>query len=740
MAQRTLPEATRAFKRLRKNGKTSMQILREQNRSEGLGVRTAGKGRTIEVVAREIEDRLKRKRDNQDEHKVLNILSSFRPWAGLTEQARENIRNLDSDAQSVYARDLERVSTWDGDDELIRSVRYKISDHVIELISRNIETGHRPSSESHPVPIAEQNPLFLLDLNVEFRRIDALAIRNGWWDRDSNMRVDAFVWESVRELINRAGDTWVPCRSYRTSTLVKSTSEPLPPEMRLLDERAEHMLQCGKLIRDGDLVTMAEYYHAAQSINEVVQGRSNNGRLASLAAKHPMSPILVRQQNAGEPPPPTKQQQAAFDAFETEGLILLAGAGGTGKTDVCIRGMVERSLVLGCNVCLCAPTHAVRKRLKAFVGCYGECVDVCVIQRLNLQWETNATELAPIVYILDEASMVGTKDISMLCERFLDSPSGSKLVLCGDPDQLRPISPGQPFADIVQYFRDRGDPRLCALTRVFRAEAASLAEFAALYRSQMPGVPQREWTLDPARADRFQADEVTMVFQNEMNGIKRAFRDACKLKKDEGVSEDELLIVTHQNATCKKLHEIKRHVYRGIAVEDNFAYCPGDRVVFCTNTPFYKNGDAGDVCAVDSNNTTTIITVEYTPVDADEIRALKLQEKKRNSKYYKTRDVGGGKWHITVRETPRCSAVVPGGCVTVHKAQGGQSNHVIVVAIPTPYPQKSDWMYTSVSRCKQSQVLIGPLSAFNFHARPDKNPQRNTVLRTLLRRPLMGTP
>lgn len=67
---------------------------------------------------------------------------------------------------------------------------------------------------------------------------------------------------------------------------------------------------------------------------------------------------------------------------------------------------------------------------------------------LEASWKSGyePLELGDIL-VIDEAGMVGTRQLARIAERL--QQLGCKLVLVGDPDQLQPIQAGTPFKDIV---------------------------------------------------------------------------------------------------------------------------------------------------------------------------------------------------------------------------------------------------------------------------------------------------
>lgn len=67
---------------------------------------------------------------------------------------------------------------------------------------------------------------------------------------------------------------------------------------------------------------------------------------------------------------------------------------------------------------------------------------------LELSWKNGNKPIKQgDVLIIDEAGMIGTRQMSRVCNKI--DEIGAKLVLVGDPDQLQPIEAGTPFRDLV---------------------------------------------------------------------------------------------------------------------------------------------------------------------------------------------------------------------------------------------------------------------------------------------------
>jgi len=71
------------------------------------------------------------------------------------------------------------------------------------------------------------------------------------------------------------------------------------------------------------------------------------------------------------------------------------------------------------------------------------------IGRWELGWKHEHNQLqAGDIFVIDEAGMVGTAQLSRIIKHVQDHKA--KLVLVGDPEQLQPIQAGTPFKDIAK--------------------------------------------------------------------------------------------------------------------------------------------------------------------------------------------------------------------------------------------------------------------------------------------------
>ena len=147
----------------------------------------------------------------------------------------------------------------------------------------------------------------------------------------------------------------------------------------------------------------------------------------------------------------TTTLQAVREAFEAEGYKVI-GASLSGKA---ARELSNRAGI---------PSTTIRMRERELYPTLGHQLKQHARQlaRAARRWKTSRPKPLVIdpktVLILDEASMIGTKDMHMLVEAVVRG--GGKLILVGDKHQLPSIDAGGPFGSIAE--RDpSGPPGTC---------------------------------------------------------------------------------------------------------------------------------------------------------------------------------------------------------------------------------------------------------------------------------------
>ena len=192
-------------------------------------------------------------------------------------------------------------------------------------------------------------------------------------------------------------------------------------------------------------------------------------RLRELAGA-PIRPDGARAGARRLPSELTEQQQQAIRSALRNGLSVVTGGPGTGKSTL-IRALLATASGEDLRVELCAPTGRAARRMTQLAGA---AEPAATVHRL-VEWDPIENRpgrdaehpLDADLVVCDEASMLNLQTIEMLLDALAPTTG---LVLVGDVDQLPPIGAGKPFADLI----DSGAAPVVRLTRIFRQAARSM--------------------------------------------------------------------------------------------------------------------------------------------------------------------------------------------------------------------------------------------------------------------------
>jgi exodeoxyribonuclease V alpha subunit len=229
-----------------------------------------------------------------------------------------------------------------------------------------------------------------------------------------------------------------------------------------------------------------------------------------------------------------EEQRAAAEVALAQGLTVLTGGPGTGKTTTVARLLallVEQGVLAGrprLRIALAAPTGKAAARLQEAVQVEvrrlepADRVALTGLQATTLHRllgsrpDTSArfrhnrgNRLPHDVIVVDETSMVSLTMMARLLEAVRP---GARLVLVGDPDQLASVEAGAVLADLVEGLGSRDDTRIAALQTSHRfgeaigalAEAIRVGDADRVIEVLRAGDEHVEWidTDDPSEALR----------------------------------------------------------------------------------------------------------------------------------------------------------------------------------------------------------------------------------------------
>lgn len=404
-----------------------------------------------------------------------------------------------------------------------------------------------------------------------------------------------------------------------------------------------------------------------------------------------------------------ERQRAAIEIAVNQGMLILTGGPGTGKTTT-VRGIIALMKNKGLNVALAAPTGRAAKRMTELTGCEAKTIH----RLLEVEYKDGADEPS-FVYnrknkldvdavIIDELSMVDIK----LFDSFLEAlPMSARLIMVGDKDQLPPVGAGNVLKDLTES----GMIPVVQLEKIFRQAMESLIVTNAhkVVRGDMPDMSHNDIHSDffllkehsPYSASKKIVDLVTRRLPagygyDPLTDIQVL----CPSRKgDVGTENLNYLLQQKLNPAKKGTAEIKHNGY---------VLREGDKVMQIKNNydvPWFRsgdngtgvfNGDIGILTRIDKAN--DILNVKF-----DDREAMYSLE--------------------SARELELAYAM------TVHKSQGSEFEAVVMPVIATP-PRLAyrNLFYTALTRAKSLIVLTGNENSVRAMVENDKKSRRYSAL------------
>ncbi|MBQ7326029.1 MAG: ATP-dependent RecD-like DNA helicase [Clostridia bacterium] len=378
-------------------------------------------------------------------------------------------------------------------------------------------------------------------------------------------------------------------------------------------------------------------------------------------------------------------QRAALYASLENGVMILTGGPGTGKTTV-VKAMISIFNSVGLKTVLAAPTGRAAKRMSEATGEEAKTVH----RMLEMERTTDGSirfcrnernPLSESVIIVDEASML---DLSLTAALIRAMKRGSRLILIGDSDQLPSVGAGNVLFDLI------GSERIktVRLTEVFRQSGESLIITNAhrINEGTAPILNVTDSDFFFVRRER-EADIGETVASLIDERLPKAYGNAIKgniqvitpsKKGVAGVENLNAILQARLNPPTKFKKEKASH---GVIFRE------GDRVMQITNNydiEWEKNG---------------VLGVGLFNGDIGVIESIDLSEETVSIRF----DDRYAEYSFTMLEELELAYAI-----TVHKSQGSEYPVVIIpMYYCPPMLMARNLLYTAVTRAKSMVILVG---------------------------------
>ena len=540
--------------------------------------------------------------------------------------------------------------------ERLRSMFY----HKVGLSKHQRQLIEEKYGEARAVGVIENNPYQLAEdiVGIGFKNADGVAVKLGYGKEDPR-RIRAGLKYTLQEQMQAAGHCCLP----RVVLAAKAAhKDVLDVDIELVKTEIDAAIADGLLVEDMDALYVHRYLWAEQYVAKAIlslAGTRHTGDYQAIISEAERQTGICY----------NDQQREAICMAATEGVMILTGGPGTGKTTT-LRGMLSMLHHYGYTYELCAPTGRAAKRMSEMTG-----ENAKTIHRL-LEFQDGKfgrdvdNPLEADVIICDEASMVDLLLMQSLLKAMLP---GAKFIIIGDNDQLPSVAPGRVLGDLIES----GKIPTVKLTQIHRQAEGSLIIKNA-HRIINGNFP----TLDNSEESDF--------FFDGVDDDEKAAQEVISLVKTRLPArypgkEIQVLCPNRKNATgCNMLNVILQSALNPEGPETEYngtVYRKGDRVMQTKNN-YQKgvfNGDVGRVTAVDGQSIYVVFDDAPDPqmYEGDELAELDLA--------YAT---------------------------TIHKSQGSEYDIVVVVLTKSAgIMLQRNLLYTAVTRAKKMCLIVGQRDA-----------------------------
>lgn len=530
-----------------------------------------------------------------------------------------------------------------------------------------------------------ENPYVLTEVEgIGFKTADAVA-RSLGFEPSSPVRINAALQHILNERIQKDGHTAVPSAEW----INQAASELLRPREEV-QRYCQELINTGKVLLRHLTVVRKEQRNGGEEwvsgVQECVSpmrvARQENEIAKGIArlAHFFVSPGAQERETALQALESTErnldpsQKAAAWTAL-TSPVSVITGGPGTGKTTT-LRTIVEVLLEQGERVVLAAPTGRAAKRMAEAIGQEAKTMHRCLKYTPAKGFDHHSGKpLVGSVFVVDETSMV---DTAMGAAWLNALPSGARLILVGDADQLPSVGPGDVLRSLVdsKALTDSKAVTVARLTKVHRqVEGSGIAWNARrILEGHPPSFDGDPWVHDFAflKAEDnagIQAHLLRLIDGYLQRGIKPQDIQVLSPQRTGEVGVDALNHLLRWSLNPEKPVPMDP--------EETPRFLIGERVLQTKNNYDLEvfNGDLGTVVAIRDDESMDVEMEDGRTVVYDKLAAKNLQL---------------------------------GYAMTVHKSQGGERPVVLMVCSAShTYMLNRNLLYTGITRGRNHVVMVG---------------------------------
>ena len=565
-------------------------------------------------------------------------------------------------------------------DSIIFLQNYNISVNYAIKIYKKFKSNTISTIKTNPYRISEE--IF----GIGFKKSDEIAKLIGI-SNDSPYRIKAAIKYTLSNSAINDGNVYLP-----EEILIKNVAEMLELPDNIIKETVislnlERQI-CIERSKEGNIVFLNSYYQAENYVAKKILELSLISFPNDEVFENEIKKIEISEGLCF-----AKSQKEAIQQSMTNGVLVIKGGPGTGKTTT-INAIISLLKKQNYEIELTAPTGRAAKRMTETTGI--EAKTIHKLLGINYVSENSSrqffeknedTPLETDVVIVDECSMI---DIMLMNNLLKAIAQGTRLILVGDVDQLPSVGAGMVLKDII----NSNIIKVVSLSEIFRQarESAIITNAHKINNGEYPKLNEKD--KDFFFIKKYNQNEVLETIVELTTRRLPNFLNCNPLKDIQILSPMKKSILGVNNINKTLQNTINPPSYH--KTEKDFretTFREGDKVMQIKNNyniswKIYENnqiinegigifnGDEGIITEIN-------LSEEYLKVVFDENKFAKY-------------------------EFSQLDELDLSYAITVHKSQGSEYKAVVIpIHSGSPMLFNRNLLYTAITRAKSLVVIIG---------------------------------
>lgn len=621
------------------------------------------------LVLKKVEEKIKNKNSkfklsSQVKKKILEITNNNLVDFIQKKDSKEILKNETKLSEDKIDDIFEELSKYLVEPTLINYLfNFNVSGSSIYKIIELYKGNSIKVIQKYPYEVG-------MKVGINFETCDLIA-RDRKINPFNKTRIKTMMYDCVKQILNADGSTYTTKRIFEKA-MIKKTSKSAYPEFTIPLEMMAVLLpevnglyieKNGKFIK----IYLKKYYFAEIKIAKylkILNTKKNNKFPIGFDMKHEIENVEkefgVKYSDV---------QKSAFSVLNTNGVKIITGGPGTGKTTI-VNGIINiYKKIYPENEILCiAPTGRASQRITEVTKMEAKTIHKA-LEFMPFDGKSEATknehnQLTADLIILDEMSMVDTEIFSkLLCA----IKNNAMLILLGDENQLQSVSSGNVLADLIstdsfemyrlkEVFRQKGDNTLI--------DNANNVLYGNLHF-----IKNDHFKIESFEENKDAINDVVNTFFEFNQDIQILSPTKVGIGGTKNVNDILSKKIQEKLAETRNVDEIIPEFIYG-----KTTYHLNDKVIFHQNNydTGYYNGDIGYIKEITEKDVTVQINDNLICVSGKNLNDMTLAY-----------------------------------AITIHKSQGSEANNILIL-LPDTYTKflNRNMLFTGITRTKKYVKIV----------------------------------